>query len=699
MFKINTIRRKLIVGLAPGFLVLVAVTAIGYLGLHIQAEANAAVLDTGVELDALKSLQLSMQQALMPPNDYLILGAGSREREQFELLTRQVEERLSAVRGHLGEEVEQRLLNQVVAQWHDLQQRAEAIFDMPVQPLPDQAGMAMEALDASAAITTEYLQELHDLVHQEMVATVERSAWARRTAHWLLLISAVLSVAGGLLFTALFSRHLTDPIVRLRIGAARIGAGELDFRLDIRSNDELGTLAAEFNRMAERLQDLYAHLEDRVAARTAQLHALDEAGRAVASELELDKVLHKILDLSLKLSGASRAGILVPCQVGGRPRFLTASSSGVADDRTSPPPEHAEVLRTLMRSSQPIRLTSNGAGDADTLLASQPEPQHFLGVPIVAHGETIGALYMTNPLDGQEFSQEDAQLMTMLAAHAAVAIENARLYGEIREMNEALEARVRERTAQLQAVSEERTRYAEALRLVLERTVRVQEEERHRIAKDMHDGVSQWLMGALYEIQAAKLSLNKEPDQAVHNLDEAQAMLKRIKDEMRRVIYDLHPPILESNGLVAALRTQAADFQAMTGLPCQVRVVGTPRRLPAEQELALYRIVQEALHNAAAHAAPRQVQVMVEFGRSQLALSVADDGRGFSLKEVTSGERPHLGLLGMHERAYSIGGKVSVESALGQGSVIRVELPLESTAECYRPSGNSHNGQRGEDTA
>lgn len=681
MLKVNTIRRKLILGLIPGFIVLMLMTGVSYFGLRMLAQANAQLMDTSEELDAIKSLQLSMLEVLMPSNDYLILGEASGERELFDELASKLDVQLAAARPHFGEEAEQRLLDRAVAGWQDVRRRSEAILAMPAQPISGPAGVEMEALDAAAAAATEDLEQLHVLVHQEMAMTVAASAAARRTATWLLLISAAVSVAGGVLFTALFSRHLTDPIVTLRTGAARIGAGDLNFRLQVRSNDELGTLAAEFNRMAARLQNSYAHLEERVAARTAQLRALDEAGRAVASELNLDRVLQTIVNLSLELSGASHAAILVPRRDGGRPRFLTASVNSATFSHLDQLPEGRGLLDALLQESKPVRLSDLTRHPASVgFPPGHPPMRRLLGVPIIAHGETIGALYMTNRTDGHDFSEEDEQVMTMLAAHAAVAIENARLYGEIHTMNEALEVRVQERTAQLKAVSEERARYAGELRQVLERTVRVQEEERERIAKEVHDGVSQWLMGALYEMQAAKVYLNDRPEEAAGRLSEAQTMLRRVKDEMQRVIYDLHPPVLESNGLVAALRTHTADFQTLTGVPCRVQVSGTPRRLKPEQELALYRIAQEALHNAAAHAAASRVAVMVDFGAAAVRLRIADDGRGFHPAQARDSDRPRLGLLGMHERAYSVGGTVSVQSSPGQGTTISVQVPLTTGA-------------------
>jgi signal transduction histidine kinase len=269
----------------------------------------------------------------------------------------------------------------------------------------------------------------------------------------------------------------------------------------------------------------------------------------------------------------------------------------------------------------------------------------------------------------------------MLAAHAAVAIENARLYEEVTSMNEQLEARVQQRTAQLEAVSAERAQYAARLRQVLNRTVRIQEAERQRIAKGVHDGVSQWLMGALFELQAARVRLPEELVDVEKHLSEAQRVLKDVKQEMRRVIYDLHPPLLESNGLVAALRGHITELQAHFPFHCRIEVTGEPIRLSPQQELAMYRIAQEALTNVMKHAGTDRATVGLNFESDVVRLWIMDEGRGFDQNNGRGTNKPSLGLLSMRERAMAVGGAFSMQTTPGQGTLVEVSVPIQSAGE------------------
>jgi signal transduction histidine kinase len=335
-------------------------------------------------------------------------------------------------------------------------------------------------------------------------------------------------------------------------------------------------------------------------------------------------------------------------------------------------------MSVLLVADGPVHFDSR-AGDPNSegLRTDCPPVQKFLVVPVRAHGKTIGGLCVGDRADALPFSTEDEEVMTMLAATAAVAIENARLYGELTRINEELEARVLDRTRQLEAVSEERTRYAEELRQVLDRNVRVQEAERRRIAQEIHDGVSQWLMGALFEIQAARVRLSLDMSEAHLHLQEAQRVLKFVKEEMRRVVYDLHPPLLESNGLVAAIRGYIADLETHTSQQYEFRVEGATQRLHPRQELALFRIAQEALNNVVQHADTSLAEVTLLFSPEGVCLRVTDSGPGFDPQQANDSGRPSLGLMSMHERASTVGGTLHIQSEPGEGAQVEVCVPAE----------------------
>ncbi len=250
--------------------------------------------------------------------------------------------------------------------------------------------------------------------------------------------------------------------------------------------------------------------------------------------------------------------------------------------------------------------------------------------------------------------------------------------GDLAHEFNLMATQLQKRTDELEAVSAERTAYAQQLQQVLRRNVHIQEVERKRIANDIHDGVSQWLMGAMFEVQAARVRLSDANADVVAHLEEAQHVLKEVKEEMRRVIYDLHPPLLESHGLVTALRSLAQDQQARFHFPIHFEVTGEPYRLALDQELALYRIAQEALANVHKHADATQALLRLHFTPVQVTLSVQDDGVGFDITSEIWTHKKHLGLISMRERAIAVGADFAIHAQIGQGAIVRVSVPVST---------------------
>lgn len=286
-------------------------------------------------------------------------------------------------------------------------------------------------------------------------------------------------------------------------------------------------------------------------------------------------------------------------------------------------------------------------------------------------------LLAVEQLDHCYDEEEEPQIAMAFANHAVMAIENARLYAEIKALNEDLEARVERRTQELNQAREALAYQADQLRHLLSKTIHVQEEERDRIAQDIHDGISQLIMGALYETQAAKVSLAERPEVAREKLQTAQETLKQVKTEMRRIVYDLHPAVLSTSGLVPALEAYIADYQTHTGIGCSFTTSGPIRRLTPQQERAVYRIVQEALHNVAQHAGADQVWVMLAFTPETLYVTVEDNGRGFDRRVIQNPSPGHVGLISMDERAQSVGGEVDISSQPGSGTRVILRVPMD----------------------
>ncbi|MCB0012807.1 MAG: sensor histidine kinase, partial [Anaerolineales bacterium] len=259
-----------------------------------------------------------------------------------------------------------------------------------------------------------------------------------------------------------------------------------------------------------------------------------------------------------------------------------------------------------------------------------------------------------------------------------IVIHNVRLYEEITAAKAGLEQKVATRTQQLQKAKEALADKAALLQRLLNETVDVQERERQRIAQDMHDSTSQLLVGAMLELKSAQERLgNGSLPQAETSLQSVREILHRVDAEIKRAIHDLRPPSLDELGLGPALRQYAVRFEQYSGLDCDVEILGTPRRLPPKSEISIYRLVQEALQNVSAHAETDSARVILAFAPQMLKVTVLDEGCGFDMAAESRPGQESLGLLGMRERAESMGGQLTIHSRLGQGTRVELLVPLE----------------------
>ncbi|MBI4321288.1 MAG: HAMP domain-containing protein [Chloroflexi bacterium] len=249
--------------------------------------------------------------------------------------------------------------------------------------------------------------------------------------------------------------------------------------------------------------------------------------------------------------------------------------------------------------------------------------------------------------------------------------------GVFNYMSRSLAAHVSELTE----AKAELTRKAAQLSELLARTFRSQEEERNRIAIDLHDGVAQLLVGALYEVQVARRSIATAPDITLHKLHQVEGLLNSAAHEMRAVIFDLHPSHLYHHGLPVAIERYVDQFSQATDIICAARVYGESVRLPVEVETAVYRIVQEALHNIRRHSGANAAYVVLVFHQAGVKLTVQDNGRGFDKDSAVASSDGHLGLVGMQERAGSIGATLEIVAVPGKGTRITLDVPITERPE------------------
>jgi signal transduction histidine kinase len=304
-----------------------------------------------------------------------------------------------------------------------------------------------------------------------------------------------------------------------------------------------------------------------------------------------------------------------------------------------------------------------------------PSVRTFLGVPLRMQNRPIGMIGVANR--PHKYDDEHEQLLMTYAAQVAIVIRNAQLYEQLTAANEELEQKVDRRTEELEEAKEALALKAAQLQQLLSETVDVQERERQRIAQDMHDGTNQLLIGAMLELKSAHERLDKgNLSQAESSLETVHNILHRVETETKRIIHHLRPPTLDALGLAPALRRYAERFHQYTGIPCAVTVSGTPIRLPSKMEISVYRLMQEALHNVSAHADAACADVVVLFAPETLKLTIIDDGQGFDLETIRKNHQGHLGLLGMEERAESLGGNLAIQTKPGGGTQIELCIPI-----------------------
>ncbi len=243
----------------------------------------------------------------------------------------------------------------------------------------------------------------------------------------------------------------------------------------------------------------------------------------------------------------------------------------------------------------------------------------------------------------------------ILAKQAAITTENTYLFKSVAKQRQELE-------------------------MLLSKATLSQENERKRVAGEIHDGIGQQIIAALYRVQAfaSLLSQSKLIDARIE-ADEIRRLLEGTVKELRRVLAGLRPNSLDELGLVSALRKEAERFSQETNTVCRFNTQGSSLGLTSGQEAAIYRVAQEALANIRKHAHATEASIEIRFESGEVSVAVSDNGKGFQLDQADSNVPiGHMGLLGMKERAEMLGGNLSIISTPGNGTVVVLTIPIKS---------------------
>lgn len=378
---------------------------------------------------------------------------------------------------------------------------------------------------------------------------------------------------------------------------------------------------------------------ERDANRSGDLEALSRALLAVTERTSTHEVLQMIVESARELADADYAALGIPDEDGRFAEFYTAGVSDEEWQAIGPVPRAHGLLGELMRTTNAYR-----SADVQTdprfsgWPSAHPDMRAFLGLPVVDDNEMLGAVWVANCGDKSAFSAEAEQRLRILAAHAAIALTRARMFERDRELT-----------------------------LI---------EERARIARDLHDAVAQKLFSLRLTVGAAEALAQKgDPARVTGELGRANELAGSALDELRAVVTELRPPAVREDGLVPALRKhidvigRAYPVDVRFESDCDGRCA-----LPDDVEDTVFRVAQEALHNALRHADPTSVEVVLRTPEGRVLLSISDDGSGMTDEPSSSGGR-HLGLSSMRERARRNGGRLRVRSRPGEGTTVTLELP------------------------
>lgn len=383
---------------------------------------------------------------------------------------------------------------------------------------------------------------------------------------------------------------------------------------------------------------LFAEAEDR----RRELASLLDVAASVASTLDLDRLVPLIADRLQEIIGFTGASILI------------AEGDEFVIRHSRPVDTGAVGLRfPLSRAPAPLsRLTRGEPVIIDDVLSDDEAAKalrgllgdrlnwpafrnvrSWIGIPMMLQDRPVGVISMSHSQAGF-LTPEHARLTMGFASHAAIAFENARLYG--------------------------RAQQAASL------------EERARLARELHDSVSQALYGIALGARTARTQLDRDPSKAVEPVDYVLSLAEAGLAEMRALIFELRPESLELEGLVAGLQKQADALKARHRVAVDVDLCGEPD-VPLAVKEAVSRIAQEAMHNTVKHARATRVGLRLFCDGGTVTLDIEDNGRGFDPSQTFAG---HLGLRSMRERVADFGGSISIESAPGAGTRVRVSIPV-----------------------
>lgn len=396
----------------------------------------------------------------------------------------------------------------------------------------------------------------------------------------------------------------------------------------------------------EQLREEIRKAQERISALTV----LQEISRILAAELQLEPLLNKILSSAVQIMKASAGSlILLDPETDELVFSIIEGGGGVAllERRMT---KDQGIVGWVVSHGQPLIVNDVSQDERFYEEIDKSIDFHTVSlicVPLSYKGRVIGALEILNKLSGEEFDEDDLDLLTALASQSATAIENARLYQSLRE---------------------ERHRI-----MVLE------EEVRKELAHDLHDGPVQLLSATIMQLQFMRQVMERAPEELETELGQAQRLASKALRQLRNMLFDLRPVILETEGLIPAMRAYVELLRREEeDITVHLNVTEPREQLPKRMEKSIFSVIQEAVTNIRKHAHAENIWISITPRESQLLVGVRDDGRGFDLAQVerSYGRRGSLGLFRIQEQADTLGAELAIDSTIGKGTMIKLAVPL-----------------------
>jgi len=393
---------------------------------------------------------------------------------------------------------------------------------------------------------------------------------------------------------------------------------------------------------------------DSTERRINALMALQDISRTLTSELDLERLLRKIIHAAVEVLHASTGSLLI-WDPSDNSLVFAVTEGGAGEGEIlelSRMPADQGIAGWIFTHRQPVIVEDVSQDERffkgiDESLGYRTSS--LVGAPLMSKGEMVGVIEVLNKRSGEKFDEQDLDTLSALASQAAIAIVNARLYLQIREERD--------------------------------RMLGIEEEVHKKLARDFHDGPAQTLASLIMDIEFIQKLLERDLSQVEAELLQLKEKATKAMHQARTTMFELRPLVLEIQGLKAALEYYVERLRQTESMSIHLQIEGLAERLPHRVEDIVFAIVREAIHNIKRHARATNIWLTVIRKEKELLTTIRDDGQGFDVEEVeiSYATRGSIGLLNLYERAEMLGGQISIESAPGQGTTVSLMVPLPST--------------------